>query len=92
MSAPIDPAQLRYMLAVRGLSFSDLARRAKVSNATVTAANKGRSISPDSTSRIAAAIGEVPEDEVIKRLLPKVIPPQEGDQPPPEGDQPPPKP
>lgn len=69
MSVRLDPEQLAYELGIRGMSALDLARKAGLSPATVSAALAGRRISSTSHRLIAAALAATPVDEVAKRLL-----------------------
>lgn len=69
MSVPVDPVRLRYEMAIRGLSASDLAREARVSAATISAALAGRSIAETSLRLIAGVLLAVPVDDVIRQLL-----------------------
>lgn len=74
MSESIDPAQLKYELAIRGMNLLDLAKRAGLSPATTSAAGAGRRISAYSIGRIADVFVNTPVNEVIKRLLGKNVP------------------
>jgi lambda repressor-like predicted transcriptional regulator len=74
MNAPINAAQLRYELDVRGVSPLDLARKAGLSPATLSNALADRPISADSKSRIAKALLAIPENEILKRLVRPVGP------------------
>jgi len=70
MSFAVDPARLAYQMAVRGLSASDLARKARVSPATLSAARAGKRVREDSWRQVARALNETPVDPDIERLLP----------------------
>lgn len=56
----IDTERLRREMACRGLYCSDLARRADLSPATVSAVMHGRPVSPRTLRGIAAALSRVP--------------------------------
>ena len=73
MSVKVDPERLGYELAVRGLSATDLSRRARLSPATVSAALSGRPISATSLRLIAKVLVETPVDTVISQLLPTAL-------------------
>jgi transcriptional regulator with XRE-family HTH domain len=72
MNAPIDAAQLRYELDIRGKSPLDLAREMGRSPATVSNALAGKPISADTKMQIAKALAATPENEILKRLVPPV--------------------
>jgi transcriptional regulator with XRE-family HTH domain len=86
MSERVDPAQLRYEAAVRGLSATDLAKKAGVSVATLSNAFAGKAISATTLKLIATALTATPVDDVIARLLGRGVKPPDGDQPPPSGE------
>jgi transcriptional regulator with XRE-family HTH domain len=69
MSTPVDSGQLEYELAIRGMSALDLARKSRVSPATVSGALAGKRIQAATLRLIAAAIAATPVDEVIVRLI-----------------------
>lgn len=69
MSVPVDPARLRYELAVRGMEAIELAKMARLSPATVSAALGGKPISEASLRLIATALQSTPVVAVIERLL-----------------------
>lgn len=69
MSVQIQAARLRFEMTRRGLSVTDLARAAKLSHPTVSAALAGRAISSQSLQLIAAALTRLPVIEVIDSLL-----------------------
>lgn len=73
MSAPVDAERLRYELARRGLEAIDLARKARISPATVSAALAGRPVSMTSLTLIARVLESTPVNEVIDRLLVPVV-------------------
>jgi transcriptional regulator with XRE-family HTH domain len=52
---------LAHACAVRGWSYHELARRARVSRPTVSAACRGRGIRPSSYYRIVKALATAPE-------------------------------
>ena len=69
MSVSVHPERLRQEIARRGWSPVDLARAARLSPATISAALGGRPIAASSLSLIAKALAETPTVEVIDRLL-----------------------
>jgi len=69
MSVAVRPGRLRYELARRALSATELARLSGLSPATITAALAGRAIAAKSLQRIASALGRVPTVDVIDALL-----------------------
>jgi transcriptional regulator with XRE-family HTH domain len=69
MSVSLDPSRLRRELARRGLSATDLAREARLSAATVSAALAGRPITTTSLQLIADVLMRVPVVDVIDGLL-----------------------
>lgn len=69
MSVNVDPARLRQEIARRGWSPIDLARAARLSPATVSAAMSGRPIAASSLRLIAKALAAAPTVDVIDRLL-----------------------
>jgi len=69
MSVSVHPERLRQEIARRGWSPVDLARAARLSPATVSAALGGRPIAASSLSLIAKALAETPTVDVIDRLL-----------------------
>jgi transcriptional regulator with XRE-family HTH domain len=83
MSERVDPAQLKYEAAIRGLSGTALAKQAGVSNATFSNAAAGKPISATTLKLIATALTATPIDDVIARLLGRGVKPPGGDQPPP---------
>ncbi len=60
---------LRQEMTRRGWAAVDLARVARLSPATVSAALAGRPIAAASVSLIAKALASAPPDEIIDRLL-----------------------
>lgn len=69
MSVSVHPERLRQEIARRGWSPVDLARAARLSPATISAALGGRPIAASSLSLIAKALAERPTVDVIDRLL-----------------------
>ena len=69
MSVTVHPGRLRQEIARRGWSPTDLARAARLSPATVSAALSGRPIAASSLSLIARALAQAPPVDVIDRLL-----------------------
>jgi len=65
----VHPGRLRWELARRGLSERELAREARISAATVSAAMSGRAIAATSLSLIANALLRIPPVEIIDQLL-----------------------
>ncbi|MGO9198397.1 MAG: helix-turn-helix domain-containing protein [Acidimicrobiales bacterium] len=69
MSITVHAGRLRQEIARRGWSAIDLARAARLSPATVSAALNGRAISAVSVSLIAKALTATPPEAAIDRLL-----------------------
>ena len=69
MGVVVRPSRLRMELIRRGWSECDLAREARISPATVSAAISGRSISAKSLSLMVEALLKVPTVELIDRLV-----------------------
>ena len=69
MSVTVDAQRLRQEIARRGWGGVDLARAARLSPATVSAALSGRPISATSIGLMAKALASNPADAVIDRLL-----------------------
>lgn len=69
MSVTVQVPLLRQEMARRGWDGSDLARAARLSPATISAALAGRPIAARSLALIAAALAHVPAVEAIDRLL-----------------------
>lgn len=69
MSVVVDAAQLRRHMARRGLSATELARAAKLSPPTISAALAGRPISATSFSLIGKALMRIPPVDVLDSLL-----------------------
>jgi hypothetical protein len=61
--------RLRFEIACRGWSGSDLARESRLSPATISAALAGRPIAASSMGLIAKALAKSPPNEIIDRLL-----------------------
>jgi len=69
MSVLVDGARLRLEISRRGWNSVDLAREARLSAATVSAALAGRPISATSLRLMAQALASAPPDELIGTLL-----------------------
>jgi len=69
VSVTVDAQRLRQEIARRGWSAVDLARAARLSPATVSAALSGRPIAATSLNLMARALAEAPANELIERLL-----------------------
>jgi transcriptional regulator with XRE-family HTH domain len=69
MSVVMHPGRLRQEMARRGWAASDLAREARLSQATVGAALSGRPIAERSLARMANALSRSPVLPVIDSLL-----------------------
>jgi lambda repressor-like predicted transcriptional regulator len=69
VSVVVHPGRLRQEIARRGWSVRDLAREAKLSEATVSAALAGRPIAAGSLALIAKALSRVPASDVIDSLI-----------------------
>lgn len=69
MSVTIHPGRLRQEIARRGWNPIDLARAARLSPATISAALNGRAISASSLTLIVEALGQAPPVELIDQLL-----------------------
>ena len=68
-SIAIDAERLRVEIARRGWDAADLAREARLSAATVSAAMSGRAISAKSLALIATALLRKPPIEMIDSLI-----------------------
>ena len=69
MGVAVNADQLRLELARRGWCNADLARQARVSNATVSAAVAGRPVSPTTLRLIVAALANTPPLAGVDALL-----------------------
>ena len=69
VSVTVHPGRLRQEIARRGWSPLDLARAARLSPATVSAALAGKPIAASSLNLIAKALAGAPTVDVIDRLL-----------------------
>jgi lambda repressor-like predicted transcriptional regulator len=69
MGIAISPHSISRELARRGWSHTDLARAARLSNATVSAACAGRRVSPTTLRLIAAALATAPTLAGVDGLL-----------------------
>jgi transcriptional regulator with XRE-family HTH domain len=69
MSVSINASELRREMARRGWDAIDLARAARLSPATVSAALAGKPISAKSVALIAQAIIRAPTNELLDRLV-----------------------
>ncbi len=72
MSVVLAADRLRFEIARRGWGNADLARAARVSAPTITAAMAGRPISPESLRKIALALGATPPVAGVDAILPGV--------------------
>ena len=70
MSFAVDPERLAFQMAIRGLSASDLARKARLSPATMSAACAGKRLRVDSWREVSRALKATPVDPEIEKLLP----------------------
>jgi transcriptional regulator with XRE-family HTH domain len=77
MGIIVNLARLQHELARRGWTQSDLARAARLSNATVSAACAGRAVAPSTLLLIAQALTQTPPVAEIDRLISS--PEREGD-------------
>ena len=69
MSVTINAARLRFEIARRGWSATDLARESRLSPATVSAALAGRPIAAKSLDLIAETFTRVPARQAIDQLI-----------------------
>jgi hypothetical protein len=69
VSVAVEPELLRYELAIRGISAVDLAKKARLSPATISSALAGRPIAEASLRLIVVELSKTAVDEVIVRLL-----------------------
>jgi transcriptional regulator with XRE-family HTH domain len=69
MSVRVDGRQLRREMVRRGWDAVDLAREARLSPATLSAALAGRPIAASSLSLIAAALVRTPAVEMLDKLM-----------------------
>lgn len=69
MSVVVHPGRLRQEMVRRGWSATDLAREARLSEATISAALSGRSIAERSLGLIANSFLRVPATSVIDSLI-----------------------
>jgi transcriptional regulator with XRE-family HTH domain len=65
----IDARALRHAMSVRALTGNELARRARVSNATISHAMNGRRIRPATLRAINAVLRATPPLEDVEALL-----------------------
>ncbi len=68
-SVRIDPHELRHAMRIRGLTGTELARRAGVSQATISHALNGRRIRPATLRRINAVLRGVRPLNSVKALV-----------------------
>lgn len=61
--------RLEREMARRGMHGRDLARRARVSEATISALRRGRPVSARTLRKVAVALAEMPELPAVARLL-----------------------
>jgi transcriptional regulator with XRE-family HTH domain len=69
MGIRINHERLKRELVIRGLSQADLARKAVLSNPTITSATHGRSVSPYTVGQIAKVLAETPPIDGIADLI-----------------------
>lgn len=69
MSVLVHAGRLRQEMARRGWAATDLAREARLSHATVSAALSGKPIAAGSLAMIAKALARVPTIEAIDTLI-----------------------
>jgi transcriptional regulator with XRE-family HTH domain len=69
MGVMVHPGRLRQEMIRRGWAACDLARQARVSEATVSAALAGRPIAPSTLGRMAGALAKAPVLQVIDSLI-----------------------
>jgi hypothetical protein len=69
VSVTVDAQRLRQEIARRGWGGVDLARAARLSPATVSAALSGRPIAATSLNLMVKALASAPVDALIDRLL-----------------------
>jgi transcriptional regulator with XRE-family HTH domain len=69
MSTLVNAQRLRWEMTRRGWLGVDLARQARISEATVSAALSGRSVSTSSVALIAKALSDAPIIEGVDDLL-----------------------
>jgi lambda repressor-like predicted transcriptional regulator len=82
MSIAFDPARLAYEMAIRGLSGTDVARKAVLSPATVSTALAGKPIAEASALLIVKALDATPVVEILVRLVAPIVQPSKDDPPP----------
>lgn len=70
MSVTLAADRLRFEIARRGWTNSDLARAAGVSCATVTTATAGRPVSPNTLRKIAVALAAAAPVSGVDDILP----------------------
>jgi len=69
MSVIVDAAHLRLEMARRGWAATDLAREARLSQATISAALAGKAISAMSLSLIAKSLTRAPVIAIVDQLI-----------------------
>ena len=69
MSVAVDPGRLKHEMARRGWQGVDLAREARLSQATISAALSGKPVSARSLALIAAAFVRTPAMAIIDSLV-----------------------
>lgn len=82
MSTAIDVDQLRYELAIRGMSAVKLADKAHLSPATVSAALAGKPIAEASLELIGEVLERTPASDFLRRLVAPVVRQSSSDEPP----------
>ena len=65
----VDAVELRHAMRIRGLTGADLARRAGVSQATISHTINGRRIHPATLRAISAVLHSVPPLEDVEALV-----------------------
>ncbi len=68
-SVRIDTRELRHAMRIRGLTGAELARRAGVSQATISHTINGRRIHPATLRAISAVLHSVPPLEDVEALV-----------------------
>ena len=76
MSIPANGHRLRYELAVRCVSATNLAKRTGLSDATVSNALKSRRIAETSLELIAEVLESIPVRECVRKLIGPYVPPR----------------
>jgi lambda repressor-like predicted transcriptional regulator len=69
MSVVVHPGRLRQEMARRGWAATDLAREARLSQATISTALAGRPVAAKSLALIAKALSRAPVLDVVDLLI-----------------------